>query len=88
MHEPSTYKEVASVPTWQEAMQKELNALEFSETWELIELPSGKKLISCKWVYKLKYKAGGRIERYKARLVVRGFTQKEEVDFTKTFSPG
>ena len=68
-------------------MDSELQALETTKTWEITSLPQGKKPIACKWVYKSKYKADGSLERLKARLVVKGFTQKEGVDYAETFSP-
>lgn len=74
MHELSSFEEAVMIPEWQEAMQKEITALIANETWELVQLPSSKKPISCKWVYRVKCKLVGSIERYKARLVVRGFT--------------
>ncbi|XP_019242470.1 PREDICTED: uncharacterized protein LOC109222582, partial [Nicotiana attenuata] len=87
MFEPTTYSQVAPIPAWQDAMRKEFEALEANHTWDIVALPSGKKPIGCKWAYKIKYKVDGTIERYKARLVIRGDTQVEGVDFNETFSP-
>jgi len=68
-------------------MQAELKALEDTDTWEIVSLPHGKKPIACKWVYKVKCRANGIIERLKARLLIKSFTQREGVDYTETFSP-
>ena len=61
--------------------------MEAKNTWTLTPLPSNKKPIRCKWVYRVKYKYDGLVERYKARSVAKGFTQKEGIDYIETFSP-
>ena len=62
-----------------------LQALQANRTWSLAKLPSGKPFVGCRWIYKVKYKADGTLERYKARMVAQGFTQIEGVDFFETF---
>jgi len=58
-------------------MDKEIQALIENNTWEVVTLPTGKKPIDCRWVYRVKYKADGSIERLKARLVVRDLLREK-----------
>ena len=85
--EPSSYHEAANIPEWQAAMTEELAALERTCTWDIVPLPSHAVPITCKWVFKIKTKSDGSIERYKARLVARGFQQTQGVDYDETFAP-
>lgn len=68
-------------------MSTELTTLESNQTWTLTNLPPNKTLIGYKWIYKIKYNADGFIERYKAILVAKGFTQRKGHDFFTIFSP-
>lgn len=68
-------------------MNVELEALEKNETWEVTELPSNRKAIGCKWIYKTKFKADGSIDKYKARLVILGYKQTYGIDYMETFAP-
>jgi hypothetical protein len=85
--EPSSYQEALQIPAWCDAMSAELQALHRTGTWEVVPLPPHVVPITCKWVYKLKTKADGSIERYKARLVARGFQQSHGRDYEETFAP-
>ena len=68
-------------------MDEELSALQLNQTWTLTLLPAGQKPIGCKWVYKIKYNSDGSVDRYKARLITKGYTQIGGVDYSETFSP-
>ncbi len=88
--EPSFYEEDISrsnCDNWKEAMEQEMKSLRGNHTWDLVELPRDRKTVGSKWIYKIKIKADGSIERYKARLVAQGYTQKFGVDYDETFCP-
>ena len=71
---------------WELAMKDEMDSLLGNQTWELAELSEGKKALHNKWVYRMKNEHDGS-KSYKARLVVKGFQQKEGIDYTEIFSP-
>jgi hypothetical protein len=85
--EPSNYQEASRIPEWQLAMTEELAALDRAGTWDIVPLPSHAVPITCKWVFKVKTKSDGSIERYKAHPVARGFQQTQGRDYDETFAP-
>ena len=84
---PKSYIEALQVPAWKAAMDVEYAAFIQRETWTLVSRPIDANVVSCKWVYSLKYNPDGSIARYKARLVARGFSQAYGLDYHETFSP-
>ncbi|KAM1774746.1 hypothetical protein ACFX12_044082 [Malus domestica] len=67
-------------------MKEELQALNNNQTWSVVDLPKGKRAVESRWIYKTKFHSNGNIERHKARLVARGFTQTYGIDYKETFS--
>nr|GEZ15076.1 hypothetical protein [Tanacetum cinerariifolium] len=85
--EPKTYKESLTQSSWIEAMQEELNEFERLEVWELVPHPNKVMVITLKWIYKVKLDELGGILKNKARLLARGYCQKEGIDFEESFAP-
>lgn len=89
-NDPKFYKDVmnlAQKTEWIQAMQIEYDSLQKNKTWKLATLTSGRYWMKCKWVYKIKTKANGTIERYKARLVAKRFFQEFAMDYEEAFAP-
>ncbi|CAL1359109.1 unnamed protein product [Linum trigynum] len=84
--EPVSYAEAARDPRWHAAMNEEFSALQANDTWDITDLPGGVKPIGSKWVYKIKYKSDGALERFKARVVAKGYTQIYGIDYCDTYS--
>jgi hypothetical protein len=86
LSEPASYRDAILHPEWQHAMAEEIAALERTDTWDLVPCPPRVRPITCKWVYKVKTRSDGSLERYKARLVARDFQQEHGRDYDETFT--
>ena len=87
--EPSCFQEAIDCvenAKWKMEMKEEMDSLNKTKTWELVELPKDRKTIGCKWVFKLKKGFDGKVERYKAILVAKGYSQMEGIDYHDIFS--
>jgi hypothetical protein len=83
---PQSYGEAARNPFWESAMQEEYKSPLENQSWDLVPLPSGRKLVRCRWVYRTKSAVDGQISRYKARPVAKGFQQVHGIDYDETFT--
>ena len=84
---PRTIQEALGHSEWRSTVQEEMNALLNNRIWEIVDLLKEKKAVGWKWVFIVKCKPDGSIERYKARLVTQGFTQIYGIDYQETFAP-
>lgn len=85
--EPNSVKDALASSNWTLTMKEEYDALLRNGTWNLVNKPIDRNIIRGKWVFKIKKKADGSIERYKARLTAKGYNQILGFDFNETFSP-
>lgn len=80
-------KRMEDWPDWKRAIEEELGSLAENDTWQLVDLPQGRRAIDCKWVFRLKLNSDGSIQKRKARLVAKGFSQRYGFDFSETYAP-
>jgi hypothetical protein len=85
--EPDNYEEAQQNPSWQKAMEEEIFMIEKNKTWELVDRPEDKNIIGVKWIFRTKLNADSSINKFKARLVVKGYAQVYGVDYSDTFAP-
>ncbi|GJV47162.1 retrovirus-related pol polyprotein from transposon TNT 1-94 [Tanacetum coccineum] len=89
-NEPTSYREAVTSSEgqqWREAIKSEIESILQNHTWELVDLPPGCKPLGYKWIFKKKMKADGTVDKYKARVVIQGFRQREGLDYFDTYSP-
>ncbi|KAI3821704.1 hypothetical protein L1987_09276 [Smallanthus sonchifolius] len=85
--DPQTFEEAQNDDKWIKAMDSEMDSILKNKTWELVEPPQGHKAIGVKWIYKTKYNENGEVDKYKERLVVKGYKQKHGIDYQEVFAP-
>lgn len=85
--DPTTFEEAIKNTIWRLAMDEEIKSIERNQTWNLTELPVGAKKIGVKWIYKTKLNELGEVDKFKARLVVKGYSQQQGIDYQEVFAP-
>jgi hypothetical protein len=85
--EPTNFEEAAGHQVWRDAIMKDYASIMKNDVWDIMSRPEGKSVVISRWIFKIKHTADGNIEKYKARFVARGFSQKEGVDYEETFAP-
>ena len=84
--EPSIFEEPVGLQVLKDNMM-EYQSIMKNDVWEIVPRPKKKSVVTSKWIYKIKHVVDGSIDKFKARFVARGFSQKEGIDYTKTFAP-
>jgi hypothetical protein len=84
--EPTCFEQAVGNLKWDNAMDEGMTALDANATWELVALPKDKKAIGCKWMYKVKHNVDGSVNKYKTRLVAKGYAQTYGIDYEETYN--
>ena len=81
-----SYEEATKKKEWKDVIIKEYQSIMKNDVWDVVLIPEGISIVSSKWIYKIKHATNDSFEKYKARFVARGFSQKEGIDYEETFS--
>ncbi|KAI5336534.1 hypothetical protein L3X38_015802 [Prunus dulcis] len=85
--EPDSFEEADLDKSWRNVMKAELEMIEKNDTWKLMDRPFSKPIIGVKWVYKTELNLDGSVQKNKARLMAKGYSQKPGIDYNETFAP-
>ncbi|KAD4888315.1 hypothetical protein E3N88_20388 [Mikania micrantha] len=85
--DPSAYDEAAKEPKWVQAMDRDMESILKNKTWEMVDKPKGIKPIGVRWIYTTKYNEKGQVDKYKARLVVEGYSQRKGIYYNEVYAP-
>ena len=85
-YEPLFLHQTVKLESWRNVIDAEIAAMKSTNTWSIIPLSHGQHVVGCKWVYQVKYNEDGIVDKYKAQLIAKGYSQQEDVDFVDTFS--
>ena len=84
--ELGSFEEVVKHQVWKDAMHEEYESIMKNDVWEVVPRPEDKSVVTSKWLYKINHGSNGSAEKYKARFVARGFSQKEGIDYDDIFA--
>ena len=86
IYDPLTFEEDVEEEVWAQSIYEEIKCIEKKQTWELVDVPKDKDVISVKWIYNTNQDVDGNVQKHNTRLVPRGFTQHPDIDFNETFA--